>query len=403
MRVVVVGAGPSGMMASITSAKEGNEVILIDKNEKLGKKLFITGKGRCNITNNCDNKTFLDNVVSNPKFLMSAINSFNTNDAMAFFENSGLKLKVERGNRVFPMSDKSSDVIKAFEKELIKNNVDIRLNTKAIEIIAQNNKVEGIKTDKGILLCDKLIIATGGVSYPITGSTGDGYELAKKLNHTITPLLPALVGINLKEEWISNLAGLSLKNVALRVMRDGEVLASDFGEMLFTHNGISGPIVLSLSSKINKQKGNLKIMLDLKPSLSIEQLDNRILRDFEENKNKEFKNVIDSITVKALVPHIIQKSNINPTKKVNSITKVEREKLVYTIKNFEFSVDSLCGIASGIVTSGGISTKEINPKNMASKLIQGLYFCGEVIDVDALTGGYNIQIAMSTGYLAGLN
>ena len=403
MRVVVVGAGPSGMMASITSAKEGNQVILIDKNEKLGKKLFITGKGRCNITNNCDNKTFLDNVVSNPKFLMSAINAFNTSDTMAFFENSGLKLKVERGNRVFPFSDKSSDVIKAFEKELIKNNVDIRLNTKALEIIAQNNKVEGIKTDKGILLCDKLIIATGGVSYPITGSTGDGYELAKKLNHTITPLLPALVGINLKEEWISNLAGLSLKNVALSVIRDGKVIASDFGEMLFTHNGVSGPIVLSLSSKINKQKGNLKIMLDLKPSLSIEQLDNRILRDFEENKNKEFKNVIDSITVKALVPYIIQKSNISPTKKVNSITKVERERLVYTIKNFEFSIDSLCGIASGIVTSGGISTKEINPKNMASKLIEGLHFCGEVIDVDALTGGYNIQIAMSTGYLAGLN
>lgn len=400
MKVIVIGAGPAGMMASISARECGHEVVLLEKNEKIGKKLFITGKGRCNITNDCDNRTFIANVVSNPKFLMGAIAKFDTAKTIAMCENNGVPVKTERGNRVFPESDKSSDFIKMFDRMMTRAGVDLRLNSTVDKLVVEDNKIKGVVVNGKFEECDKVIVATGGKSYPGTGSTGDGYTFAESVGHKVTPILPALVGIHLKEE-VSDLAGLSLKNVTASVVRDGKVLAEEFGEMLFTHSGVSGPIILSISSRINKQKGNLKLVIDLKPSLNEEQLDARLLRDFAENQNKEFRNAISDITVKALVPIVIQNSGISPSKKVHQITKAERERLVYAIKHLTYTVQELCNISTAIVTSGGVDVKEINPKNMQSKLVEGLYFCGEVLDVDAVTGGFNIQIALSTGYIAG--
>jgi len=401
MKVIVIGAGPAGMMASITASNSGDSVILLDKNDRIGKKLYITGKGRCNITNDCDNRTFIASVVTNPKFLMGAISRFDTAETVKMCASHGLAVKVERGGRVFPESDRAGDVINMFDKMLSRAKVKIMLNTAAINIIATDNKVTGVKIDGDVLQCDKVIIATGGKSYPATGSTGEGYDLARRLGHNILPILPALVGINCTDSAISDLAGLSLKNVTCSVSRDGKVLASEFGEMLFTHTGVSGPIILSLSSRINKAKGKLTLAIDLKSSLSAEVLDARLLRDFQANQNKDFVNCISDLTVRALIPLIIARSGITGNKKVHQITKEERAKLVSVIKGFSYEIKDLCGVASAIVTSGGVDVKQVSPKNMESKVCSGLHFCGEVLDVDALTGGFNIQIALSTGYLAG--
>lgn len=401
MKVIVIGAGPAGMMAAVTAGKLGDEVILLEKNDKLGKKLYITGKGRCNITNDCDNREFIASVVTNPKFLMSAISKFSTADAMEMCRDNGLEVKVERGGRVFPVSDKANDVIRMFEDMLWRAGVRILTNAHVDNIAMENGIVTGVKVNGNIMDCDKVIIATGGKSYPATGSTGDGYEFARRLGHKITQILPALVGINFKDESVSELAGLSLKNVSATVTRDGKVLASEFGEMLFTHTGVSGPIILSLSSRINKMQGKLNMVIDLKPSLSEETLNARLLRDFEANQNKEFRNAIGDLTVRALIPIIIEKSGIDHYKKVHQITREERIKLVSVIKNFTYEIKDLCGVASAIVTAGGVDTREVSPRDMQSKLVSGLYFCGEVLDVDAVTGGFNIQIALSTGFLSG--
>ena len=401
MKVIVIGAGPAGMMAAITAAKLGDEVILLERNDKLGKKLYITGKGRCNITNDCDNREFIASVVTNPKFLMSAISKFSTADTMNLCRENRLKIKVERGGRVFPESDKANDVIRMFEDMLFDNGVRVMVGARVDNILTEDGKITGVKANGKTFDCEKVIVATGGKSYPATGSTGDGYEFARRLGHNITPILPALVGVNFKDESVSELAGLSLKNVSATVMRDGKVLASEFGEMLFTHTGVSGPIILSLSSKINKLQGKLNMIIDLKPSLSEETLGARLLRDFDANVNKEFRNAIGDITVKALIPIIIQKSGIDQYKKVHQITREERIKFVHAIKNLTYEIKDLCGVASAIVTAGGVDTRQISPRDMQSKLVSGLHFCGEVIDVDAVTGGFNIQIALSTGYLAG--
>lgn len=401
MRVVVVGGGASGLMCSAILSDSGHDVILIEKNEKLGKKLFITGKGRCNVTNDCNVNEFLNNIVNNSKFMMSAINNFTPQDTMSFFENNSLKLKVERGNRVFPFSDKSSDVIKCFEKILSKNHVEVLLNTKVTDILIKDNVAYGVKLDnKSEVLADKVVIATGGISYASTGSTGDGYKWAKNTGHNIIEPRPALVPILLKENY--GLQGLSLKNVEASIYREEKKLHSQFGEMLFTHNGVSGPIILSLSSLINKLYSNgkfnskLSLCIDLKPALSIDMLDNRLLREFAEHKNSEIKNILPSLMPKSLVDVVLKQSNLGPKISANGITKLQREKLVDVIKGIKFDIIGLENINAGIITSGGVDCKQINPKNMMSKLITNLYFIGEVIDVDALTGGFNLQVAFST-------
>lgn len=402
MKVVVIGGGPAGMMASIAAAQSGDEVVLLEKNEKLGKKLYITGKGRCNITNDCDNKTFISNVCTNPKFMMGAINKFDTKATQQFCIENGLKIKVERGKRVFPESDKASDVIKVFQKMLDKNNVEIKLNHQVTKVDIKNNAVCGVFVQNEYFPCEKLIVATGGMSYPGTGSTGDGYKFAELAGHNVTKLYPALVGINLKEN-VRELAGVTLKNVSCSILANGKVLAEETGEMLFTHTGVSGPIILTMSSLINKVQGDLQLAIDLKPALDEKTLDNRLLRDFEANSNKEFKNAVADLTVKALLPLVIKNSKINGDKRVNQITKEERARLVFSLKNMTFNISGLCGLSGAIVTSGGVDVKQINPKNMQSKLVKGLFFAGEVLDIDGFTGGFNIQIALSTGYVAGIS
>lgn len=398
MRTVIVGGGASGMMCAALLSKAGNEVVIVEKNEKLGKKLFITGKGRCNLTNDCSIEDFLANVVVNPKFVMSAINKFTPQDTMRFFEENSLKLKVERGNRVFPASDKSSDVIKCLEKILKNNNVEILLNTKVVDVIVENGVALGIKTENGKeIMADKVVIATGGVSYSSTGSTGDGYKWARKSGHNVVEPRPALVPILLKNNY--GLQGLSLKNVRADIVRDGKTLFSQFGEMLFTHNGVSGPIILSLSSLINKHYNNgsfdakYVLSIDLKPALSEATLENRLMREFSEHINCEIKNILPSLMPKALVPVVLSAACIKSNQVANSITKQQREKLVEVIKNLPFNISGLENINAGIITSGGVDCKQINPKNMMSKIVENLYFIGEVLDVDALTGGFNLQFA----------
>ncbi|MBO5888562.1 MAG: NAD(P)/FAD-dependent oxidoreductase [Clostridia bacterium] len=397
MNVIVIGGGASGMVASYFSKKNGNDVTLIEKNEKLGKKLYITGKGRCNLTNDCDVETFLNNVVTNPKFLLSSIYGFTPEDTMNFFESLGLTLKTERGNRVFPVSDKSSDVIKVLEKALINIGVDIHLNETVVDIDANCGEVKGVKTNLGYYNADKVIVATGGISYQSTGSTGDGYKFASKLGHTVTELKPSLCGFNLKGEEYKLLQGLALKNVTLSAYDNGKLYYKEMGEILFTHFGISGPLVLTCSSLTCKRNlKNITLSIDLKPALSEKELDLRILRDFALNKNKEFKNSLDALLPKTIIPLIISRSNILATKKNNVITQEERLRLVNTLKNLTFSLNSLRDFTEAVITSGGVSVKEINPSTMESKIVKNLYFVGEVLDVDAFTGGFNLQIAFST-------
>ncbi len=439
MKVIVIGGGPAGILSAISAKKEGNQVTLIEKMNSLGKKLLITGKGRCNITNAIDISEFMKNIPCNGKFLFSAFKNFNNEDILNLLD---IPTKVERGNRVFPVSDKSSDVLEALMKKL--NGVEVITNCKAEEIIVEkissseelikknnidkkckinqekniNNeiysklednikKVVGVKTNKGLIKADKIILATGGMSYPGTGSTGDGYVIAKKLGHTITEIKPSLVALKASKKDIDicqKLQGLSLKNVKIGLFEDDKKIYEDFGEMLFTHFGLSGPIILSASAHVRNIKAHTyKIKIDFKPALTNEKLQARILRDFDSQKNKDFKNSLDDLLPKKLIPVIVDISNIKPDKKVNEITKEERIKLVEILKNFEIEISDFGNIEEAIITSGGINVKEINPKTMESKIVKGLYFAGEIIDVDGYTGGFNLQIAYSTGYTAGLN
>lgn len=404
--VVVIGGGASGMLSAYFSALKGKNVIILEQNEKLGKKLYITGKGRCNLTNNCEPQEFLNNVVHNDKFLLSAIYSFSPQDMIELMEKSGLPLKTERGDRVFPLSDKSSDVIKCLTNLCVKNGVKINLNEKVVDVVCVDGAINKVVTNKAEYVADKVIIACGGVTYPLTGSTGDGYKFAKKMGHTIIQPIQALTSLEIEGDFCKELAGLSLKNVSINAFNQEKRLSSEFGEMLFTHSGVSGPIILTTSSKINKYVANgvkIKLLLDLKPALSEQQLDNRIVRDFEELKNKQLKNSLHLLLPKSLISFVIAKAGLKGEINNCEITKEQRRKLVDVIKNFELIVRSLGGFEQSIITSGGVSTKEINPKTMESKLVKGLYFCGEVIDVDATTGGFNLQIAFSTAFLAGNN
>lgn len=395
MRVGIIGGGPAGMMCAIKSG-EKHDVVLFEKNEKLGKKLFITGKGRCNLTNYTDEKDFLKNIVNNKSFMYSSIYSLSPFTTYYYFEELGLPLKVERGNRVFPASDKSSDVIKVYEKKLKEVGIDIKLNTevKSIEKDGETFTINGKEK------FDKIVIATGGISYQLTGSTGDGYRFGEKFGHKIVDPRPGLIGMKLANDF--NLAGLTLKNVELIALKDKKIISREFGELLFTHRGISGPIVLTSSSKLNRLN-NFELYLDLKPALSNEKLDNRILRDFSENQNKNIENVLKSLLPKDLIAYILENAKISGDKKVNQITREERENLIKTIKNFKLNFDGFDDINRAIVTSGGIDVKDIDPKTMESKLVKGLYFIGELLDLDGLTGGFNIQIANSTGYSCGIN
>lgn len=404
-KVIVIGGGAAGMMAAGTAAENGNNVILIEKNKLLGKKLMITGKGRCNITNACDDvETLLKNVVTNRRFLYSAFYNFDNFQTIDFFEKAGVKTKTERGNRVFPVSDKSIDVVSALRGYLIKNNVEIICDT-VIGIGADDNGVTGVKCAKrGFVSSDAVILATGGASYTATGSTGDGYIWAEELGHTIKEIRPSLVPVTVEEEFASELQGLSLKNISIAVKNSkNKTVYTDFGEMMFAHFGLTGPVILSASAHMKDvENEKYKIHLDLKPALSDKQLDERILRDFSSNMNKDFINSLDGLLPKAMIPIIVELSGINPHQKVNSVTAASRKRLTELLKNIEFNVTGFCSIEQAIITSGGVNVKEINPSTMESKLVPGLYFAGEIIDVDALTGGFNLQIAFSTGRLAGL-
>ena len=400
MKVAVIGGGPAGMMAAITAAENGADVTLFEQNEKTGKKMYIAGKGRCNLTNDCSVREFVSNVVTNPKFVLGALHKFTPQDTMEFCENRGLQLKVERGNRVFPASDKSSDVIKLFTQQLLRSGVKLCLNEQVSGIQYQDGSYL-LTTITGIVSFDRVIIATGGNSYSATGSRGDGYKFAKMLGHKVLPLRPALCRILCSN--CKSLEGLTLKNVQVSLLDgNGKTIASEFGEMLFTNNGISGPAVLSLSSRINKTNLNgAKISIDLKPALDAEKLDARILRDFSERMNKDFANSLDQLLPERLRLFVVEKCGIPLCKKVNQITAQERSLLVSTLKGLLFDKVSLDAIEYGIVTSGGVDVAEVSPSTMESKLVPGLFFAGEVLDIDALTGGYNIQIALSTGYVAG--
>lgn len=397
MKTAVVGAGPAGLIAAATAAA-GSDVTLFERNEKPGKKLYITGKGRCNVTNLCSPREFLEKVVRNPKFLYSAIYTFTPEDTVNLIETNGVKTKTERGNRVFPASDKASDVTKALVSNAMK--AGVRFVYENVVSLSRKDGLFRLITSGAEYFFDKVILACGGVSYPSTGSNGDGFKLAESMGHTVTKLYPALVPVNFCED-VKSLQGLSLKNVKVTVS-DGRKSESLFGEMLFTSRGASGPVVLSLSSLINRlDVKHVTFSIDLKPALDYEKLDKRVVSDFTKFKNKQFKNSLDEMLPKSLIPYIIDVSGINPDKPVNSVTKQEREKLVNLLKNLSFTVDSLGSIAEGIVTSGGVSVDEVNPKTMESKSVKGLYFAGEMLDVDALTGGFNIQIALSTGFAAG--
>ena len=402
-KVLVIGGGAAGMFAAIFAAYNGNEVHLFEKNEKLGKKLFITGKGRCNITNAADMDTLFGSVVTNSKFLYSSFYGYTNQDVIDFFERIGVATKVERGNRVFPVSDHSSDVIAGLSRELKKLGVEIHLRTEVKKVVGKETFEHIVLKNGQKVEGDACIVATGGFSYQTTGSTGDGYGFAKELGHKVTEILPSLVPLVIKEDYVRELQGLSLRNVEATVYDGKRKIYNDFGEMLFTHYGVSGPLMLSASSyiaKIVKEK-ELELVIDLKPALTFEQLDQRILRDFEENINKQFKNAIQKLFPAKLVPVILAVSDIDPEKKVNLITKEERHQFVTLIKNFTLTITGLRDFNEAIITKGGVNVKEINPATMESKLVQNLYFVGEVLDLDALTGGFNLQIAWSTGYLAG--
>lgn len=414
-KVIVIGGGPAGMFAAYFAAQNGHDVVLLEQNEKLGKKLYITGKGRCNITNASDMEELFKNVCSNPKFLYSAFYSYTNDQVIDFFESHGLSTKIERGNRVFPVSDHSSDVINTLSRALKEVGVEVCLHTKVKELLVEDrssneNPASVQKQIKGVILennktifADSVVVATGGFSYQSTGSTGDGYRFAKETEHKLIPHTPSLVPFTAKEDWVLELQGLSLRNVALRIERNGKKIYDDFGEMLFTHFGVSGPMILSASAAIKADyfKENLSMFIDLKPALDMEQLDKRILREFEEAKNKQFKNSIHKLLPSKMISIIIELSGIDPDKKVNEISKEERKNLVMLLKNLPLTITGLRGWNEAIITKGGVSVKDVNPSTMESKKVQGMYFCGEVLDLDAMTGGYNLQIAWSTGYLAG--
>lgn len=407
-KILIIGGGAAGMAAAAFLGEHGHQVHVFEKNEKLGKKLFITGKGHCNLTNSCDEETFFQSVVSNEKFLYSAFHGFSNEDAIAYFEQLGLPLKEERGGRIFPKSDHSSDVIKALEQRMKELDVKIHLNSLVKEILLQETD-EGQKKVTGVLLengqkivGDKVIVATGGMSYQATGSTGDGYEFAKQAGHKVTTLRSALVPMETKEEYIPRMQGLSLKNVRFTVKDGKKVLYQDFGELLFTHFGMSGPLVLTASSYLGKklEKKELQGTIDLKAALTEEQLDARLLREFEAGKNKQFKNVISGMFPSKMFPVILELGKIPSEKKVNEITKAERMEFLRVVKNFPVTITGLRGFREAIITQGGVKTGEINPKTMESKKAQGLYFIGEVLDLDAVTGGFNLQIAWSTARAA---
>ncbi len=420
-RVIVAGGGAAGMIAAYAAAECGHRVVLLEQNEKLGKKLFITGKGRCNVTNACEREKLFENIVSNPKFLFSAFSAFDNTQMMELLREAGCPLKVERGERVFPVSDHSSDIIAALTRLLKRQGVEVRLHAKVKEILVDRRTKNDAEAEKkgmsdgralirGVRLADgqcleaeAVVLATGGLSYPSTGATGDGYRMAERLGHSIKACMPALTPMEIEESWCASLQGLSLKNVALSMYCGSKQIWNGFGEMLFTHFGISGPLVLSASSFYGKcrDKRNITAVVDLKPALSIEQLDRRILRDFEENRNKQFKNVIGSLYPSKLVPVMIGLSGIDAEKKIHEITRQEREQLCDVTKKLTMHVRGLRDFAEAIITQGGVKVKEVNPSTMESKLVHGLYPVGELLDLDAVTGGFNLQIAWSTGHLAG--
>ncbi len=403
-KIIVIGAGAAGMMAAITAAEEGADVLLLEKNEKPGKKIYITGKGRCNVTNACETEEFFKNIVTNRRFMYSAVYTFDNQRTMAFFEESGVPLKIERGERVFPVSDKSSDVINGLSKRLKQAGVTVRYNTTANKVCVTEGHVSGVELQNGeVISCDACIVATGGLSYASTGATGDGHTFAKLCGHTVTECYPSLVALKIAEPFAKELEGLSLKNVALKAMQGKKVLYDGFGEMVFTADGISGPLVLSASAAVTEKvaSGDITVSLDLKPALSKEELDARILRDFEEAKNKQFRNALDKLLPQRLIRVIIGLCGIPEEKQVNSVTKQERGILTDVLKGMVMHIKKTGGFNEAVITRGGVSVKEVNPSTMESKLTEGLYFAGEVLDVDALTGGYNLQVAWSTGYLAG--
>ncbi len=405
MDVFVIGGGAAGMMAAIEAAVSGCKVTVFEKNEKLGKKIYITGKGRCNVTNASDMETIFANINRNPKFLYSALYSYDNNAVMDFFEGEGVRLKVERGNRVFPESDHSSDIIRALERKLKSLGVKIRLNTCVERLIFTDDACIGLEIKGGKkLLADKVIVATGGASYPATGSTGDGYEFAKSAGHSIVTPEPSLIPLVSPAQWVRDLQGLSLKNVELTLLSDNRPVYSELGEMLFTHFGISGPLVLSASALYSTEKGKKKTVtleLDLKPGLDEDKLDKRILRDFDEQKNRQFLNSLEGLVPKRLIPVLVEKSGIPAETKVNSVSKEQRKALVNALKHFEIPISGMRPIEEAIITKGGVKVGEINPSTMESKKKKNLYFAGEVLDIDAMTGGFNLQLAWSTGYLAG--
>lgn len=414
MRVVVIGGGPAGMMSAIASAEQGNQVILIEKMSSLGRKLLITGKGRCNITSSLDMDDFIKNTPGNGRFLYSCYQEFTNQDILEFLKKQGVEVKEERGNRIFPVTDKSLDVLRAFTKRLKELNVKLEYNTKVEKVLIEENKVIGVKANNKTIHADKVILATGGKSYPLTGSTGDGYKLASDVGHTITSIKPSLVPLETYNKKIcQDMQGLSLRNVKIQLkdVEKDKIIYEEQGEMIFTHFGVSGPTILSSSAHLVRYKNieekfaNKKIVLtiDFKPALSEEKLDARVVRDFDKQKNKQYKNSLDELLPQKLIPIIVERSNINANKKVNEITKEERKALIKLLKDFELEIKQFRPIDEAIITSGGVSIKEINPKTMESKLINGLYFAGEIIDVDSYTGGFNLQIAYSTGYVAGKN
>lgn len=403
-KVLVTGGGAAGMFAAIAAAENGNEVLLYEKNEKLGKKLFITGKGRCNLTNACDADTFYTSVISNPRFLYSSFGGYTNHDVIAFFERIGVRTKTERGGRVFPVSDHSSDVIRGLENELRRKGVEVKLHSEVKRIETKEGRFSRLFfSDGSAAEGDCCIVATGGLSYRATGSTGDGYRFAEEIGHTVKQCIPSLVPVEVKEPWVKELQGVSLKNVEVTVCDGKKKLFQEFGEMLFTHYGVSGPLLISASSRVGRKlmEKPLTLEIDLKPALDEEMLHKRILRDFEENQNRQFKNAVGKLFPAKLVPVMVRLSGILPEKKVNVISREERSNFVHLIKHLKMTLTKLRDYDEAIITKGGISTKEIDPKTMESKLMKGVYFAGEVLDLDALTGGFNLQIAWSTGYAAG--
>lgn len=412
--VIVIGGGPAGMMAAITAAEYGNNVTIIEKNSDFGKKLLITGKGRCNITSSLYMSEFIKNTPGNGQFLYSAFQNYTNTDIIDFLKNQGLEIKEERGNRIFPVTDKSIDVLNCFKSKINELKIKKLFNTRVQKILVQNGDVLGVRTEKEIIQTDKIILATGGKSYPLTGSTGDGYLIAKNIGHKVTEIRPSLVPLVIYEKnECKEMQGLSLRNVGIKIIDESKnkLIYEDFGEMIFTHFGISGPTILSGSAHLVRYKEidnlmkeqKIKLQIDLKSALTEEQLDERILRDFKEFKNKQFKHALDKLLPQKMIPIVIEKTKINEEKRVNEITKEERKNLVKVLKKFELTIKDFRPVEEAIITSGGINIKEINPKTMESKLVKGLYFAGEIIDVDSYTGGFNLQIAYSTGYTAGMH